>query len=206
MIINLSQGAEARVFLLEWGQKRVVCKQRFKKKWRHPQLDEKITLKRVIQEARSLERCHLKVRVPQLYLVDHVEMALYMEYIDFPSLRTCINAENCVEIGKQIGKELAIIHGLGVIHGDLTTSNMLWKDNQLVWIDFGLSYVSVLPEDKAVDIYVLERAITSTHPQEADQMLKTILDTYETEAKQGKEIIKRFQQVRMRGRKRTAFG
>lgn len=33
-----------------------------------------------------------------------------------------------------------------------------------VLIDFGLSYVSVMPEDKAVDLYVLERAFSSTHP------------------------------------------
>ena len=30
-------------------------------------------------------------------------------------------------------------------------------------IDFGLSYNTTLPEDKAVDLYVLERAITSAH-------------------------------------------
>jgi tRNA A-37 threonylcarbamoyl transferase component Bud32 len=33
-----------------------------------------------------------------------------------------------------------------------------------VLIDFGLSYVSSLVEDKAVDLYVLERAFASTHP------------------------------------------
>ena len=31
-------------------------------------------------------------------------------------------------------------------------------------IDFGLGYVQALPEDKAVDLYVLERAMHSTHP------------------------------------------
>jgi len=31
-------------------------------------------------------------------------------------------------------------------------------------IDFGLSYSSTLPEDMAVDLYVLERAFLSTHP------------------------------------------
>lgn len=33
------------------------------------------------------------------------------------------------------------IHELGIIHGDLTTSNMMMnKDNEIVLIDFGLSY------------------------------------------------------------------
>lgn len=32
-----------------------------------------------------------------------------------------------------------------------------------VLIDFGLSFTSTLPEDKAVDLYVLERALLSMH-------------------------------------------
>jgi TP53 regulating kinase-like protein len=53
----------------------------------------------------------------------------------------------------------------GVIHGDLTTSNMIYKDGQIYLIDFGLSYVKNSIEDRAVDLYVLERAFISTHPQ-----------------------------------------
>ena len=69
------------------------------------------------------------------------------------------------QLGATIGKQLAEMHSLDLIHGDLTTSNMLLRPNgSLVWIDFGLSYISNLPEDKAVDLYVLERAISSTHP------------------------------------------
>ena len=54
-----------------------------------------------------------------------------------------------------------------MIHGDLTTSNMIVReaDEALVLIDFGLATVATLPEDKAVDLYVLERAITSAHSQ-----------------------------------------
>ena len=36
-------------------------------------------------------------------------------------------------------------------------------DGALVLIDFGLAANATLPEDKAVDLYVLERAITSAH-------------------------------------------
>lgn len=70
-------------------------------------------------------------------------------------------------LADSIGAALAKMHDVDVVHGDLTTSNlMLRDDNQsLVIIDFGLSYVSKLPEDKAVDLYVLERAFSSTHPK-----------------------------------------
>lgn len=57
------------------------------------------------------------------------------------------------------------IDNSGVIHGDLTTSNMIYKDDQIYLIDFGLSYVKTSIEDRAVDLYVLERAFISTHPQ-----------------------------------------
>lgn len=62
---------------------------------------------------------------------------------------------------------MAKLHDGGMIHGDLTTSNMIVRkaDEALVLIDFGLATIATLPEDKAVDLYVLERAITSAHSQ-----------------------------------------
>lgn len=60
---------------------------------------------------------------------------------------------------------MAKMHDSGIIHGDLTTSNMMIRQNKsIVMIDFGLSFNSTLIEDKAVDLYVLERAFLSTHP------------------------------------------
>ncbi|KAI3782606.1 hypothetical protein L2E82_12658 [Cichorium intybus] len=73
--------------------------------------------------------------------------------------------EKMDDIVLQIGDTIGKLHDGGVIHGDLTTSNMLWRSdtNQLVLIDFGLSFVSRLPEDKGVDVYVPERALLSMH-------------------------------------------
>lgn len=70
-------------------------------------------------------------------------------------------------MAKRIGISLAKMHGLNVIHGDLTTSNLMLRKegDSVVVIDFGLSFVSALVEDKAVDLYVLERAFSSTHPK-----------------------------------------
>lgn len=67
----------------------------------------------------------------------------------------------------KIGRAVAKLHDGGMIHGDLTTSNMIVReaDEALVLIDFGLATIATLPEDKAVDLYVLERAITSAHSQ-----------------------------------------
>ena len=66
---------------------------------------------------------------------------------------------------RSLGRVIAQMHAHDIIHGDLTTSNfMLRAENNVVVIDFGLSTQSNLPEDKAVDLYVLERAFLSSHP------------------------------------------
>ena len=68
-------------------------------------------------------------------------------------------------LAQQIGMAVGKLHSLNIVHGDLTTSNMILKNSKdLVMIDYGLSGMSQSVEDKAVDLYVLERAIASTHP------------------------------------------
>jgi len=115
-----------------------------------------------------------------------------------------------------VGTEIAKMHLADVIHGDLTTSNMMLRHpssitnspgiQQLVLIDFGLAYTSTLAEDKAVDLYVLERAFASTHP-ESEPLFSSVLDAYKR--KLGKEwpaIGRRLEDVRLRGRKRSMVG
>ncbi|KAJ3311502.1 TP53 regulating kinase [Boothiomyces sp. JEL0838] len=201
----IKQGAEAKIYLIEFNGRKAIVKQRFKKKYRHPQLDDQLTPRRVLQEARCLQK--LPVLVPQLYLVDLPNNTIYMEYIDGITVRDHIanGHADLKYIGNSIGKQLATIHDSDIVHGDLTSSNILLKDNELVWIDFGLSYVSNLPEDKGVDIYVLERALLSTHPKEAEELFNHIIDAYKV-SKNQKIVLDRFNQVRLRGRKRTAFG
>ncbi|KAI0631708.1 hypothetical protein C8Q77DRAFT_155248 [Trametes polyzona] len=113
---------------------------------------------------------------------------------------------------KLIGTEIAKMHQADIIHGDLTTSNMMLrhpssrKGLQLVLIDFGLAFTSTLVEDKAVDLYVLERAFASTHPQ-SEPLFAGVLKAYEK--KMGKDwpaISRRLDDVRLRGRKRSMVG
>ncbi|EJF60879.1 hypothetical protein DICSQDRAFT_137099 [Dichomitus squalens LYAD-421 SS1] len=113
---------------------------------------------------------------------------------------------------EMIGTELAKMHQADIVHGDLTTSNMMLrhpaspKGLQLVLIDFGLAYISTLVEDKAVDLYVLERAFSSTHPA-SEGLFAGVLKAYEK--KMGKDwaaILRRLEDVRLRGRKRSMVG
>jgi TP53 regulating kinase-like protein len=107
-----------------------------------------------------------------------------------------------------MGSILAKLHSNGVVHGDLTTSNMMIQENgALVLIDFGLAQVSSNPEDLAVDLYVLERALLSTHPElEEKHFLDQVLATYKSECKKSDSILQKLSQVRLRGRKRECFG
>ena len=160
----ISQGAEGRVFRVQFLQRATVVKQRFKKTYRHPTLDAKLTRSRLTMETRSLMRARkLGVVTPTIYYVDTQQSAIYMEHVEGKSLKEHIRAgmseEDMRSVGAQVGRAVAALHDGGLIHGDLTTSNILVResDKRVVIIDFGLAQNSIIPEDKGVDLYVLVR-------------------------------------------------
>lgn len=118
---------------------------------------------------------------------------------------------------QKIGKAIGRLHEVGVVHGDLTTSNLMLRpiggktgdandgEGEIVLIDFGLAAQSIQEEDKGVDLYVLERAFGSTHP-EAEEDFKEVLKAYGESYKGAKMVLKRLEDVRMRGRKRSMLG
>lgn len=139
------------------------------------------------------------------------------------------------ELMMKIGRAVGLLHDVGVVHGDLTTSNLMLRpvskkrtvsentglgasnavaeqeaestfgEGEIVLIDFGLATQTVQEEDKAVDLYVLERAFGSTHP-EAEESFKEVLKAYGESYKGGKVVLKRLEDVRLRGRKRSMLG
>jgi TP53 regulating kinase and related kinases len=100
----------------------------------------------------------------------------------------------------------------------LTTSNMIYDPNaisdsnkhtssHLTLLDFGLARVSSNPEEMAVDLYVLERALISTHPElENTPFLPEILKAYKATCHKSDAVLQRLSAVRLRGRKRECFG
>ncbi|ORX90440.1 kinase-like protein [Basidiobolus meristosporus CBS 931.73] len=212
--VLLKQGAEARVFELPFLGKTAIAKQRFHKAYRHPVLDKKLTSKRVIQEARCLLKCRkFGIDTPVVYFVDVENSTIFMEKVEGRTVREALlssgteDAEQVSHYAQLIGKALAMMHGCDVIHGDLTTSNLFLRaeTDSLVIIDFGLSSISQLPEDKAVDLYVLERAFLSTHPN-SETLFEEILAEYKKASKGAQAILKKLDEVRLRGRKRSMLG
>ncbi|KAL7701672.1 protein kinase [Lotmaria passim] len=78
----------------------------------------------------------------------------------------------------------------------------------IVVLDFGLISDKFRAEERAVDLYVLERAIVSTHPYLSNCASETILEGYRSAAdpNKGAETLKRLDAVRARGRKRSMVG
>ncbi|KAJ8260096.1 hypothetical protein GJAV_G00177000 [Gymnothorax javanicus] len=217
--VLLKQGAEARVYKGQFLGKPTIVKERFPKLYRHPALDEKLTHRRTVQEVRSILRCRKAgISTPAVYFVDYTSHCIFLEDIvgsisvrDYISSTPVSETKPLEVLARKIGEILAKMHDDDLIHGDLTTSNMLLKlwhgsrESDLVLIDFGLSYISALPEDKGVDLYVLEKAFLSTHPNTED-MFEALLDSYSVSSKKSQSVIKKLDEVRLRGRKRSMVG
>ncbi|GAM25266.1 hypothetical protein SAMD00019534_084410, partial [Acytostelium subglobosum LB1] len=222
--VLLSQGAEAKTYRYILNGMECIVKERFVKKYRHQLLDAKIQAKRLLMEVRNINKCRRhQIPVPTLYFIDTVSNRIYMEYVDGQTVKQYLwdnkptsaltsssTSTIITSICRDIGRLVAKMHDNNVIHGDLTTSNILLRngsgeDSNLVFIDFGLSYVSTMQEDKAVDLFVLERAFISTHP-DSESLFSSVLEGYASYSNKTKQILDKLDQVRLRGRKKLAFG
>ncbi|KAI1861440.1 uncharacterized protein JN550_010820 [Neoarthrinium moseri] len=137
-------------------------------------------------------------------------------------------ADVLMDLLRRMGEAVGRLHKSGVVHGDLTTSNLMlrpWEkgkapsnghaeteqaaeeslDGEIVIIDFGLASQGTADEDRAVDLYVLERAFGSTHPK-AEGLFPVVLDGYRGTFKGAPVVLKKLEDVRMRGRKRSMLG
>lgn len=153
------------------------------------------------------------IRAPAVYHLDQEKRLIYMEKItDGVLVKDYIKSldesgKNFSSLVELMGVVLAEMHDIDLIHGDLTTSNMIYnaERHELTLIDFGLSFVSGLAEDKGVDLYVLERAFLSTHPN-SEQQFQLLTKSYLNRSKKAKTVVQKLDEVRMRGRKRTMVG
>ena len=193
----LGRGAEA---VIELTTKSIVRKSRPVKSYRLPQLDLQLRKIRTRTEGKILRTLHENgIVVPTVTNVDDKLMYVDMEYVRGKKLRDILNTKNAREFCKQLGTILARMHNLDVIHSDLTTSNMIVRDDTIILIDFGLSYFSKRTEDKAVDLHLLRQALDSYHFDIAKIAFKPVIAAYQREIKD-KEVLVRFAIVERRGK------
>ncbi len=190
----LGQGAEAIV--TKKGS--AVQKVRPKKGYRLEVIDIKLRSQRTRREAKIMEKLgKAKVPVPVLAKVDDKKMEIDMSFLDGPKLRDVL--DKSPKLAKEFGKLVGMMHAEDVVHGDLTTSNVIRANNKLHLIDFGLSFVSTKVEDKAVDLHVLNCALESTHFALPDAF-ESVIAGYKEDNKGHSVVLERLEVVRARGR------
>jgi len=190
---KIAQGAEATIY--SEGTK--IIKDRLPKTYRLPELDKRLRTRRTKQEAKILET--LKgLNFPSPALEDLHETKIIMQRLPGHKLRDVLY-QDPLGLGRDMGNKIATLHNNNIIHGDLTTSNMLLH-KEIHFIDFGLSFFSQKVEDKAVDLHVLQKTLESTHPDLWESCFQSALDTYEENAEHSAEVLKRLKLVELRGK------
>jgi Kae1-associated kinase Bud32 len=200
------QGAEAKICISKYMNFDVVEKRRLKKGYRIKQIDESLISTRTKEETKLMIAARKAgVSVPIIYDVDLLKGIITMEYLKGKRIKDILNDLDekdrmliCIKIGKSIAK----FHNNDIIHGDITTSNMIILDDKIHFIDFGLGEINSEIEAKGVDLHVLMEAIESTHSKYS-RCFNYVLEGYKKELKQdANQVFKKIQDIVKRGRYR----
>ena len=192
--MELAKGAEAIIT----KDKDVVKKNRIAKSCRIRQIDEKLRKQRTRSEA-SLMRTARRAGIKVPAIVEESNFEIAMEFINGQKIKDVFE-KDYESLAEKIAHSVARMHENDIIHGDLTTSNMILKDDDIFFIDFGLGFTSKRTEDKAVDLFLLHEAIESTHHKVLDGAWKIILNTYRKEYPEAEHVINALQKIEKRRR------
>ena len=188
--MEIGRGAEA-VITLENG---VVKKERHAKSYRQPALDERIRQERTLREARIMSEARRHgVLTPIICDVSRFE--LRMEMIVGEKLKDIINQELSEMVGETVGR----LHRGGIVHGDLTTSNMILTRGKICLIDFGLSFYEKTVEAQGVDVHVYFQTLESTHDQ-PEELMEAFVAGYTRTYPQADAVLQRVKEIKARGR------
>ncbi|MEM3874629.1 MAG: Kae1-associated kinase Bud32 [Candidatus Bathyarchaeia archaeon] len=203
----IKRGAEACLYLADWHGRKVVMKRRLPKKYRVSALDEKIRAYRTIHESQLMhEAKKAGVPTPTIYLVDVKDATIIMEFIEGEQVKKLLAKVSestrqtlCRKIGELIGK----LHKNGIIHGDLTTSNMIQTpEGKIFFLDFGLGEKTKELEARGVDLHLMKRALQSTHFQFAEKCFDAVIEGYASilGTDEVKNVLDKIKEIERRGR------
>jgi TP53 regulating kinase-like protein len=202
----LKKGAEASLYLTEWHGRRVVVKTRLPKRYRPEQLDLTIRRYRTVHEPQLLhEAKRAGVSTPMILLVDVEKASITMEYVEGKQVKIVLDGlskSNREALSLEIGKLVAKLHKNGIVHGDLTTSNMILSDDRVFLVDFGLGDKTSELEAQGVDLHLLKRALQSTHYNHAESCFSAVLKGYAAEVgnEGARAILEKIREIEKRGR------
>lgn len=200
----ISEGAEAKIFL---NGNETISKERIIKGYRHPELDLQIRKSRTKHEGKILFKAgEAGINVPQILNINKKgepldKFNLELEYIPGDRLSQSLNM---YQKGKQkiimekLGEQVARLHENDIIHGDLTTSNTIFFQNEVFIIDFGLGFISPKIEDKAVDLHLIKQALEAKHFENWNELFDSFNTGYNWD--KSVEVLERLEVVESRGR------
>jgi Kae1-associated kinase Bud32 len=196
----IQQGAEANIIKI----KDCIIKDRIKKSYRIPELDVKIRGRRTKSEAKLLEKASKIINCPAPFLQPQIKnySKLKMPFINGKKLSEHLDRfslKKQKEICRVIGESVAKIHHADIIHGDLTTSNIILKNEKIYFIDFGLGFISHKFEDKTVDLHLLRQALEAKHFKNWKELFDQVIKGYK-KYKDSKIVLERLKAVEKRGR------
>jgi TP53 regulating kinase-like protein len=205
--VLLKKGAEANLFLEEWHNRKVIIKRRLPKKYRLPELDSLIRSQRTMHEPNIIHKARMAgVPTPTIFMVDLVEASIIMEFIEGKQVKEIldqVSPEDRLRLSGHIGVMIGRLHKQGIIHGDLTTSNMILTPySKVVFVDFGLSERSKELESRGVDLHLMKRALQSTHYRYAKECFAAVMKGYAEVVgeEEAKKVSEKIQEIEKRGR------
>jgi len=206
-MVLIKKGAEANLYLEDWHNRKVIMKRRHPKKYRIPELDLTIRTQRTVHEPHIIHKAkEAGVPTPTIFMVNVADANIIMEFVEGKQIKEVldnVSKEERLSLCKLIGKLIGRLHKNGIIHGDLTTSNMiLTPTGKVVFVDFGLSERSIELEPKGVDLHLMKRTFHSTHYKHAKDSFKAVMDGYaETVGNEdAKKVTAKIREIEKRGR------
>lgn len=197
------RGAEAEIRRSTWLGRDVIVKSRVPKAYRHPELDRSLRSARTRNEARLIHEARAAgVPTPIIYDIDLANAEMTMEEIKGPRVKDELAGappERVEELCREMGRAIAYLHRCGIVHGDLTTSNMLLSKGRMWFIDFSLGSRSATVEEMGVDLHLLKEAFQSAHTELLD-LFPVILEEYRNNYERGEEIVRKMKEIEGRGR------
>ncbi len=189
------RGAEAIVTI----KSGVATKTRFKKAYRHPDLDAKLRTGRTRREAKIMRAAKAAgAPVPRVIREDERGCTIEMDAVGGKLLARLVedNDRGLEKIAYECGGALAKIHAAGIAHGDFSTSNVIVGiDGGVTVIDFGLAAFTDSVEEKAEDVLLFRKSLGTKQ-----ELFKQFEDAYAKENPKAKEVLQRAVQILSRAR------
>jgi len=202
----LYRGAEADVILGDWQGLEAVFKIRKPLTYRLQVLDEAIRRQRTVHEA---EMIHLAknagVASPFLYNVDIESSTLVMQFVRGDRLKDLVASLSGSQLAGaffEFGRDVAKLHRFGIMHGDLTTANVVKSEERLVFVDFGLSVRTARLEDHAVDLRLIKETLVGAHSDVSAHAIDSLNSGYASVVGQARSraVLRQLQNIERRGR------